>query len=360
MADTQKKDFVFFDGAFVFASTNATARTIVIEGHKVCNQDLDLGLAIRGGKNFVTGAYRVRSVDAEVNTWTLDRDCSDGAGSGMLGIADRQNGKWHKPVPEFYDADAPNNAGCGEARETVLVALDYLRPEILRALAERCLKGEFLRLRGTGEFDWADGPDELQWGHVRDAGQYLGNLAPLRAAIEGWAYDSPCGRWNLCDNDGGPLEWIARPAVQTLVDWYQKGRPETLKWENLDFHCYGARNKELFELERAFDAGGGLLRISPGEEPEAKKLSDRAQRAAKQRYKQLGEKLGLTRIKNVGQLHFVWYVLRTFLGLMPAEIDRRERECGRHGGSIGDVSRISQGIKTIADLVGFSREPRQR
>jgi len=353
---------VVFDGAFVFASTRGTASMIFIEGHTVCHEDLDRTLAIRGGKNFVIGAYRVRSVDAESNTWTLDRDCSDGAGSGMSGIADRQHGKWHKPVADYYDADVPNNPGRGEAQQIVLAALNYVCPEILRALAERCLKDEFLSLGGTEEGEWADGPGELQWGHVRDAGGFLKNLAPLRAAIEAWANDSSGRRWNLCDNDGAPLEWIADAAVQTLVDWYQKGRlPKKLKWENLDLYCYGAFNEEMFELERAFNAGSGFLKISPqGEEPEAKKLSDRAQRGAKQRYKQLGEQNKLNRIKSIAESHFQWYVLRTFLGLTPTQIDRLEQEQGWSGGGPGDVSRISHGIKTIADLVGFSRESRQK
>jgi hypothetical protein len=48
-------------------------------------------------------------------------------------------------------------------------------------------------------------------------GPFLKNLAPLREAIKGWANDSPRRRWNLRDNDGAPLEWIASAAVQTLV-----------------------------------------------------------------------------------------------------------------------------------------------
>jgi hypothetical protein len=199
-------------------------------------------------------------------------------------------------------------------------------------------------------------------GHVRDAGQYLGNLVPLRVALEGWARDSPSHRWNLCDNRANPLEWIASPAIQTLVYWYQKGRlPKTLRWENLDFDCYGAFNNEMFELERAFDAGSGFLKISPlDEEPEAKKLSHIAQRQAKQRHKQLGEELGLTQITRIGQPSFKWYVLRNFLGKTPTEIDRLELDNQRHGGSPDDVSRISHGIATVADLVGFSRAPRQK
>lgn len=366
MAARAKKDpaddSVFFDGAFVFASTRGTARVISIEGYRVCNRDLDRVLAIRGGKNFLIGPYQISSVDARSNTWTLDRDCSYGAGSGMSGVAVRKHGKWHDSVPQFYDGSVPNPAGRGEARQKVLLTLDHLCPDILRTLAERCLKNEFLDLRGTGEFEWADGPHDLQWGHVRHAGPVLGNLAPLRVAIEGWAIDIPNRRWNLCDNDGAPLEWIASAAIQTVVYWYEKGRlPRNLKWENADFHCYGAFNKKMFELERAFDAGSGYLKISPlDEEPEAKKLSDRAQRAAKHTYKKLGKKLGLVLIKDVDRFHFAWYVLRTFLGWTPTEIDLRERKHGRCGGSPGDVSRISHGIGTVAEMVGFSRPLRQK
>ena len=351
MAATPRKapadESVFFDGAFVFAYTRRTAATIFIQGHPVCNQDRDRTLAIRGGKNFVIGAYRVRSVEVKSNAWTLDRDCSDGPGSGMLGIAGRRHGKWHKPVAEFYDANVPDNPGRGEAQQVVLAALNHVYPEILSTLAERCLKDEFLHLRGTAEGEWADGPGELQWGHVRNAGQFLRNLAPLRAAIKGWASDIPLRRWNLCDNDGAPLEWIANAAIQTLVYWYQKDRlPKTLKWENLDFYCYGSFNEEMFKLERAFDAGSGFLKISPtGEEPEAKKLSDRAQREAKQRYKQLGEQRKLTKIKNIAPLHFQWYVLRSFLGWTPTEIDRGEQKHGRIGGSPGDVQESHRALE---------------
>jgi len=279
-----------------------------------------------GGTNFVIGTYLIVSVESGPNTWTLDHPCTIGVGEGMTGKTIDQEGRWHDPVPQYFDADLPDNAGQGQARQQVLEALNLVEPEMLMVLAATCLARAFLEPEVADEHDWTGPLDYLLWGHVRDAGRItgsmgviFGNLLPLKTALIGWATDNPRQRWNLCDNKGEPLDWIIEAAVQTLACWHRRGRlPKMLSWENLDFHWYRSLDSEdafeMFDIERHFDAGSGYIRIAPEIGAESSRLSDRAQRTAKQEYKSLGGKLGLTRMQHVSSRFFEWYALRTFLG----------------------------------------------
>jgi hypothetical protein len=367
---------VMFDGSSLTATTSDASATISINGHSVSASDVGEFLVIRGGRNFVIGAYRIVLMDADSNTWMLDRPCTTGAGAGMTGTLVSQEGRWHDPVPEYFDDELPDNPGQGEARQGVLEALNFVEPGILRSLAETCLKRALLDPASNDEHDWPGPFDELLWGHVKDAGRFVppievvsGNLVPLEVAIVRWANDEPQHRWSLCGNDGQPLDWIADAAVQTLVYWLQRGRlPKNLRWENLDFHCYRSLDSEdafeMLAMEQDFDAGAGYLRIAPEFGIDFSRLSDREQRAAKKEYKLLGQKQELTRMQRVSARYSEWYALQTFLGSKLREI--RERELGtRRKAGIGtgvgdpqdpeDLSAIAHGIKTVADLVGFRR-----
>lgn len=76
---------VVFDGVTITATTAGTGATITITGYTVSNDDTNNILNITGGTNFTAGSYQISSVNTGANTWTLDRNCTSGAGSGMTG-----------------------------------------------------------------------------------------------------------------------------------------------------------------------------------------------------------------------------------------------------------------------------------
>lgn len=76
---------VAFDGSTITATTGGTSATITITGYTVVAGDVDNVLNVTGGTNFTTGRYHITSVNTGANTWTLDRNVSSGAGSGMTG-----------------------------------------------------------------------------------------------------------------------------------------------------------------------------------------------------------------------------------------------------------------------------------
>jgi len=371
---------VVFNGTSVTAVTSGIPPALRIIGHSVSDADVGGSLAIRGGTNFIIGTYLVAAMDPDSNAWTLDRPCSTETAAGMTGRFIKPEGNWHKPVPEYYDPQLPHNPGKGQARQAVLKTLNLIEPEVLKALAERCLKSELLEPEAIDIYDWCCPVEYLMWGQLPapvakdspDKTVYLGNLRPLRNAIVRWAEDEPTRRWNLCDGPGEPLEWVADTAVQTLVWWYvdKRGKlPKNLRWQGIELDCYRSLDSEealtMFDVEGNFDAGGGFLRVAPEDGVEASRLSARAQRTAKKEYKTLGNKLGLTRMQRLSPRFFEWYVLQTFFGLKLSEIREREMVTTRNGDTglgIGDLSdpndlsAIIHGIKQVADLVGFRRK----
>jgi hypothetical protein len=144
---------------------------------------------------------------------------------------------------------------------------------------------------------------------------------------------------------------------------------KTVRLENLDLHCYRSIDSEealqMLALEQHFDVGAGFIRIAPEHGTDPSPLSYRGQRAAKQEYKLLGRKLGLTPMPRVSPRYFEWYALQMFLGFKLREIRERELQTPREEGITGlgvgdrsnpdDLSAISHGIKIVADLVGFRR-----
>ena len=82
---------VTFNGTTITATTAGVGATITITGYTVAATDVCNVLHITGGTNFTTGWYTITSVNTGAGTWTLDRNCTTGAGSGMTG---RMGGGW--------------------------------------------------------------------------------------------------------------------------------------------------------------------------------------------------------------------------------------------------------------------------
>ena len=76
---------VTFNGSTVTATTAGAGATITITGYSVLATDVCNTLRISAGTNFVTGLFQIVSVSTGSNTWTLDRNVTTGAGSGMTG-----------------------------------------------------------------------------------------------------------------------------------------------------------------------------------------------------------------------------------------------------------------------------------
>jgi hypothetical protein len=226
----------------VTATTGETSACISLVGHSVSATDVDKVLVIRGGERFVIGTYKVKSIESGPNTWTLDRLCTTGAASGMIGKLVSAKARFHKEVPQYYDENLANNPGIGETRQRVLDVLNLIEPAILKSLAETCCKGELLEPKMGDGPDWPGPVVSLLWGHIKTAGDdvpplgiVFKNLAPLRVALVRWAKDEPSGRWDLCRQDGQPIDWIAEAAVQTLVCWHERrDPPKKFRWENLE------------------------------------------------------------------------------------------------------------------------------
>lgn len=77
--------FVTFNGASPTATTSGASATITITGYTVVSGDVGNVVKITGGTNFTTGYYEITSVNTGANTWTFDRTCTSGNGSGMTG-----------------------------------------------------------------------------------------------------------------------------------------------------------------------------------------------------------------------------------------------------------------------------------
>jgi hypothetical protein len=77
--------FVVLDGATITASNGGTGATITISGYTVVTADLGNYVKITAGTNFTAGTYEITAVNTGSNTWTLDTNCTSGAGSAMVG-----------------------------------------------------------------------------------------------------------------------------------------------------------------------------------------------------------------------------------------------------------------------------------
>jgi hypothetical protein len=76
-----------FDGGAKSGSTMGASAVVTIVGRPVVPEDKFNSVQITGGTNFVPGWYTITEVSAgPANTWTLDRNCTKGGGSGMTGF----------------------------------------------------------------------------------------------------------------------------------------------------------------------------------------------------------------------------------------------------------------------------------
>lgn len=125
---------VTFNGGGVTATTAGVGATITITGHTVSADDVGNTLRIASGTNFTAGYYTIVSVNTGANTWTLDRNCTSGAGSALVG----RMGGAHAGFINY------SNGGGGSAP----------------ALATPLIPGNVINVRGTSATPSA--PDYLQ------------------------------------------------------------------------------------------------------------------------------------------------------------------------------------------------------
>ena len=135
---------VDLDGTKVTAITLDLPDRVKVQGYDVGDISVGDTLVIRGGLNFLQGAYRICGVDSDSNTLILDRRCAIGPGSAMIGRLLKTRRRWHEPVHEFYDPSLPDHVAQGEARERVLRKVSELKPEILFSLRATCLSRDLL------------------------------------------------------------------------------------------------------------------------------------------------------------------------------------------------------------------------
>ena len=366
MGERKSLGAIVFDGAIITATTPGATDTIHLLGHAVTASDFATLLIISGGENFIDGLYMVESVDASMNTWTPNRTCSMGAGVSMTGRTlqksvrrtpvEKKDRTREDHLRERYDPTLPSNPGNGEARRWALLALNGVEPRVLTSLAETCFHDDLLAPIDRDLLVY------LEWGHFGEHG--IEQLKPLEDAVNRWAKDQPGGRWNLCDRNGKPIDWIATAGVRTLASWKLNGQlPRRLRWQG--FELCASRSiddreaSEILELERKLDASMGFVNFS-AEQKAISRLSVRALREGKRTYKSYGKKLGLIPMPQFSWRYLEWYALRMFCNWKLARIREREFRIGR-GLGIGreddkdDWSAISHGIKVVADLVEFSR-----
>lgn len=104
----QNSPQVTFNGSTILAVTSGVSATITITGYTVLTTDVGNTLRIAGGTNFTAGLYQIISVNAGLNTWTLDRNCSSGVGAAMTG---RMGGALATAAQFFADAAANTTPG---------------------------------------------------------------------------------------------------------------------------------------------------------------------------------------------------------------------------------------------------------
>lgn len=226
-------------------------------------------------------------------------------------------------MKEYYQRSLDPNAARDIARGLVLEALVIAEPRVLSSLAKGCHYPRRIRFpsRGVNEGDWPGAPDLefLRWGHLRDAGSVhpmgfitYGNLVPFRTALVRWITDGRKRRWNLSDNQGQPLDWIANAALETLDYWRLKERlPRKLRWARFDLHCEWSLEASE-NLQALLNAE---FKLFPAIGPSPSQLSARSKRHVETVYRSTAKDLGLEKRSRVSEFYFDWYVMRTFLGL---------------------------------------------
>src|SRR4029077_11679598 len=76
-------DRVAFDATTVRATHAGVSNVITLVGYSATAADIGNVLNITGGTNFIPGWYAITAQGG--TTWTLDRNCTTGAGAAMTG-----------------------------------------------------------------------------------------------------------------------------------------------------------------------------------------------------------------------------------------------------------------------------------
>jgi hypothetical protein len=252
---------------------------------------------------------------------------------------------------EYLEPGLEPSLDRSRARREVLRALLRVEPKVLRSLARRCYKPiAAIELPTREHFhsgDWFGDLEELQWGHLKSAGELhpygfitYPNLTSLKKALVRWMRDERGRRWNLCDNAGEPVDWIADAALLTLSHWRSRqSLPKPLDWigfNHLMDHYWGADEATAAQLVAHEDFKGTYR---------ARRNNDRQHRA-------LATSMGFRMTSRISPQHCDWYAMQTFLGLTRAQILRRTK---MKVGSEGDLTALSHGISRIGHLVGLRR-----
>lgn len=79
----QASPHVAFNGSTISATASGASATIVITGYTVATTDVGNTVQITGGTGFLTGFFTIISVSVGSVTWTLDRNCTSGAATGL-------------------------------------------------------------------------------------------------------------------------------------------------------------------------------------------------------------------------------------------------------------------------------------
>jgi Right handed beta helix region len=90
---------VTFNGSTVTATTVGVGATITLLGYTATAADVGNCLQIASGTNFIAGHYFITAQGG--TTWTLDRNCTSGAGAAMVG---RMGGGWADPQTNLTSA----------------------------------------------------------------------------------------------------------------------------------------------------------------------------------------------------------------------------------------------------------------
>jgi hypothetical protein len=125
---------VILDGSTITASNGGASATVTVSGYSTAATDVGNVVRISAGTNFIAGYYTI--VSQGTGTWTFDRNCTTGAGSGMVG---RMGGA--QPHFTFLAGPSACSGGSGTAV--------FCSPTIATPL----VAGNTIWLRGAGSDD---------------------------------------------------------------------------------------------------------------------------------------------------------------------------------------------------------------
>ncbi len=153
---------VFIDGVSV--SGFAVGTLLNLYGYTVSSGDLGNGLNYVSGINVImnTGPYRITGVGLAANTWTLDRNCTTGATTGIVGYM----GGCIKTIDEFSRRYISGNVAHCKHPTVAASAVNFLNTQ--NVLPHTAIVG-YRDVRGSGTCDVVVGFSGMRFtgaGHV--------------------------------------------------------------------------------------------------------------------------------------------------------------------------------------------------